>query len=109
MACPKSFFGQNRQRTLAIEGPKGSGIRAATGMKVGARMASQASSSIPSIYVSPKELAARWRCARSTVDLVARRAGFTRLCLGEGRNGMVRYVLAEVEAYEQSRQVVMAS
>ncbi len=35
--------------------------------------------------------------SRSSVDRVARRAGLTRLCLGEGRNGMVRYIRKEVE------------
>lgn len=56
-------------------------------------------------YMSPKELAERWQCARSSVDRVARRAGFRRVCLGEGKNGMVRYLREEVEAYEQSRMI----
>ena len=56
-------------------------------------------------YVSPKELARRWCCGRSSVDRIARRAGLTRLYLGAGKNGMVRYVRKEVEAYEESRQV----
>jgi hypothetical protein len=60
-------------------------------------------------YISPKELAERWRCGRSSVDRIARRAGLTRLCLGVGRNGMVRYVRKEVVAYEESRQVKMMS
>lgn len=60
-------------------------------------------------YVSPKELAGRWRCGRSSVDRIARRAGLTRLCLGTGRNGMVRYLRKEVEAYEASRQVQMTA
>ncbi len=55
-------------------------------------------------YVSPKELAERWRCARSSVDRIARRAKLTRLCLGEGRNGIVRYIREEVEMLEQSRR-----
>jgi len=59
----------------------------------------------PSPYISPKELAARWRCGRSSVDRIARRAGLTRLCLGEGKNGIVRYILEEVTAYEQQRRV----
>lgn len=57
------------------------------------------------LYVFPNELAARWRCSRSTVDRIARRAGLSRLHLGEGKNGIVRYVRKEVEAYEQSRRV----
>lgn len=59
----------------------------------------------PSPYLSPKELAARWRCARSSVDRIARRAGLTRLCLGTGRTGMVRYLREEVQRYEQTRLV----
>lgn len=59
----------------------------------------------PSPYLSPKELAARWRCARSSVDRIARRAGLTRLCLGTGRTGMVRFIRKEVEAFESTRRV----
>jgi hypothetical protein len=58
--------------------------------------------------MTPKELAERWQCSRSSVDRIARRNGFVRLCLGEGRNGMVRYVRKEVEAYEASRRVSMS-
>lgn len=54
-------------------------------------------------YISPNELAARWCCARSSVDRIARRAGLTRLLLGEGKNGLVRYLRKEVDAYEASR------
>jgi hypothetical protein len=56
-------------------------------------------------YLSPKELANRWRCARSTAQRIAHRAGITRLYLGEGRNGIVRYPRKEIEAYETNRQV----
>jgi hypothetical protein len=56
-------------------------------------------------YLSPKELLERWRCSRSSVDRIARRAGLTRFCLGEGRNGIVRYSRKEVEAFESQRQV----
>lgn len=58
-------------------------------------------------YISPAELSVRWDCARSSVDRIASRERFTRICLGEGRNGMVRYVREEVYAYEASRRVVM--
>jgi hypothetical protein len=61
----------------------------------------------PPEYVAPKELARRWQCARSSVDRIARRNHFTRLCLGDGENGMVRYLRKEVEAYETSRRVAM--
>ncbi len=59
----------------------------------------------PSPYLSPKELAERWRCARSSVDRIARRARLSRFCLGEGRNGMVRFSRVEVEAYEAQRRI----
>jgi hypothetical protein len=59
----------------------------------------------PALYISPKELAERWRCARSSVDRIARRAGIKRLYLGEGKNGMVRFLRKEVEAYELDRMI----
>jgi hypothetical protein len=62
-----------------------------------------------SVYVSPNELSERWQCSRSSVDRITRRAGLTRLCLGSGRNGMVRYVRKEVEAYETERRVQLQS
>lgn len=54
-------------------------------------------------FVSPKELAQRWRCARSSVDRIARRAGLRRVHLGGGCRGMVRFLREEVERYENSR------
>lgn len=59
----------------------------------------------PSPYYSPNELVERWRCARSSVDRIASRAGLKRLYLGEGKNGIVRYLRKEVEAYEASRLI----
>jgi hypothetical protein len=56
------------------------------------------------LYLSPRELAARWKCARSTADRIVSRAGLTKLFLGDGKNGMVRYLKDEVAAYEQSRR-----
>ena len=56
-------------------------------------------------FISPKELADRWQCARSSVDRIARRAGWKRLYLGEGKNGTVRYLRKEVEAYELMRTI----
>lgn len=55
------------------------------------------------VYLSPRDLAVRWRCSRSTVDRIVEREGLTRLCLGEGQNGIIRYLLAEVEELEESR------
>ena len=62
---------------------------------------------VESPYFSPKQLAQRWQCSRSSVDRIVRKAGFTRLCLGEGQNGIVRYPREEVIAYEQQRLVQM--
>jgi len=59
-------------------------------------------------YIAPKEIAQRWQCGRSSVDRIARRNHFTRICLGHGKNGTVRYVRKEVEEYEASRRIVMA-
>ncbi len=56
-------------------------------------------------YISPKELADRWQCARSSVDRITQRAGIKRLYLGEGKNGMVRFLRKEVEVYEQERMI----
>lgn len=56
-------------------------------------------------YVAPKELMQRWRCSRSSVDRIARRAGLRRVCLGDGKNGIIRYIRQEVEAYEAQRTV----
>lgn len=64
-------------------------------------------SDVETPYMTPNELAERWCCARASVDRIARRAGLTRMCLGEGKNGMVRYLRKEVIAYEASRQIVM--
>jgi len=60
---------------------------------------------IQSPYISPNELAQRWRCARSSVDRIARRVGLTRVCLGNGASGMVRFIREEVEAFENTRRV----
>jgi len=59
----------------------------------------------PPVYLSPNELAERWRCARSSVDRIAKRSGLHRVCLGGGIRGMVRYLREEVERFEQSRLV----
>jgi hypothetical protein len=68
-------------------------------------MSKAKSNQTESPYVSPNELAARWRCSRSSVDRIARSAGLTRLCLGTGRAGIVRFIRKEVEAFENTRRV----
>ena len=62
---------------------------------------------VESPYISPKELAERWRCARSSVDRIARKNNFTRLCIGEGANGAIRYLREEVNTYETKMLVQM--
>ena len=57
------------------------------------------------LYFSANDLTDRWHCARSSVDRITRRAGMKRLCLGEGKNGMVRFLRKEVEAYEQKQLI----
>lgn len=58
-------------------------------------------------YFSPTELVLRWKCSRTSVDRITRRAGLTRICLGTGKKGLVRYLRREVVAYEASRQIAM--
>lgn len=60
----------------------------------------------PSPYMSPRELAERWRCSRTTAQRIADRAGLSKYFLGEGRNGMVRYAVSEVKAFELSRRAI---
>lgn len=67
----------------------------------------QGNSDNSSIYYSPQDLAERWRYGRSSVDRIARRGGFTRMCLGTGKNGMVRYLKKEVVRYEKTRMITM--
>lgn len=67
-------------------------------------MTKKKSNPAESPYLSPNELADRWRCARSSVSRIARTAGLTRLCLGTGRNGIIRFVRKEVEAFENARR-----
>lgn len=54
-------------------------------------------------YLSAKELAHRWQCARSSVDRITRRAKMHRLYLGEGKNGSIRFLRKEVECFENKR------
>ena len=58
-------------------------------------------------FISPSELALRWRCGRSSVDRITRKGGLSRLCLGDGKNAMVRFIKEEVIANEASRCIVM--
>jgi len=55
--------------------------------------------------ISPRALTLRWDTSRSTVSRIARRAGFTRVLLGVGKNGLLRYRLAEILAYERERAI----
>ena len=71
-------------------------------------MKSKAGHEAESVYLSSRELAVRWRCSRSSVDRIARRAGLTRVLLGAGRHGIVRFDRKEVEAFEASRRIKSA-
>jgi hypothetical protein len=51
-------------------------------------------------FFSPKELASRWACSRSSVARILKRARIGRVLLGMGKNGMVRYPREEVIIYE---------
>jgi len=62
-------------------------------------------STTESPYIAPREMMQRWRCSRTSVDRIARRAGMRRVYLGEGKNGTVRYFREEVEAYEAQRTI----
>ena len=56
-------------------------------------------------YLSPRDLAERWRCSRTSVHRIAKQANFRRVILGNGKHCGVRYVRVDVEEYEQTRQV----
>lgn len=55
--------------------------------------------------LSPAELAKRWKVSRSTAQRIVQREGLTRIYLGTGRNGTIRYPLNEIRAFEQSRSL----
>ena len=55
------------------------------------------------LYISPNKLAKRWDCSRSSADRAAKKGKFRRFFLGSGKNGNIRYLLAEVEEFERKR------
>lgn len=59
----------------------------------------------PSPYISPRELAERWRCSRTSAQRIAKQAGIGKLVLGNGKHASIRYVRVDIERYEQARQV----
>ncbi|MFT3785997.1 MAG: hypothetical protein QM770_07510 [Tepidisphaeraceae bacterium] len=59
------------------------------------------------LYAAPKELATRWKCSRSSVERIARRNRLTKLILGDGRNGLVRYLWKEILAFEARNRVAL--
>ena len=56
-------------------------------------------------YLSPRDLAERWRCSRTSVQRITEQAGIGKLVLGNGKNATVRYLRADVERYEQTRSI----
>jgi hypothetical protein len=57
----------------------------------------------PSPYMSAKEIALLFGCANSSIGRIAGRERFTRLCLGTGKRGMVRYLRSDVEKFVSKR------
>lgn len=55
--------------------------------------------------ISPKAAAKLLDCSRTSVDRIANRAGWTRVFLGHGRNGLSRYRLNEVKRFIEERSV----
>ena len=55
--------------------------------------------------ISIKSLSDRWDCARSSVSRIIDRERMRKACLGDGRNGMVRIYMEDVEAYEKSTTI----
>ena len=60
-------------------------------------------------FLSPRQLAERWDCTPMSAQRIAKRAGIAKYCLGEGRNGMVRYLASDVEAYEEERRIGLST
>lgn len=56
-------------------------------------------------FLSPRQLALRWDCSPTSAQRIAKKAGIARYCLGDGKNGMVRYRLTEIQAYEEQRRI----
>ncbi|NVN98878.1 MAG: helix-turn-helix domain-containing protein [Geobacteraceae bacterium] len=54
-------------------------------------------------FMSAKEIASLLRCSRSSVSRIADRQRFTRLFLGSGERGMVRYMRSDIEKYLSKR------
>lgn len=57
------------------------------------------------VLISPRALARRWDCTRTTAQRIAERAKIPKVFLGEGKNGTVRYPIDAVKRYEASRTV----
>ncbi len=53
--------------------------------------------------VSLKVIADRWQVDRSTARRILRQAGIRPIILGTGRNGSIRYVVKEIEAWVSTR------
>ena len=56
-------------------------------------------------YISASGVAERWGVSRMTVSRAATKEGWSRIYLGSGPNGTVRYLMSEVESFEESRTV----
>jgi len=54
------------------------------------------------LYVSPAELASRWRMSRTGAVRIAEQAGMRSVYLGEGARSTRRFRLSDVIEYEDS-------
>jgi hypothetical protein len=57
------------------------------------------------IFITEKQLAARWICSISSAARYAKKSKFRILILGDGRNGGKKYFLEDVENLEQKQTV----
>ncbi len=64
----------------------------------------QNSSERNTVYLSPKDLAQRWACSRGTAQRIAEKNKFNKYFFGEGRHGIVRYILEDVVRFEETRR-----
>jgi len=105
---------QLQRRTCDSENPgmaSGSPIlrRQPRGQARSAECARSSGTDSSSQYLSPNDLAARWRISRRSLDRLVQEEGFTKLFLGDARNSSVRFRLDEVLRYEQEHEVRLSA
>lgn len=58
-------------------------------------------------FISPEELARRWRMSRSGAVRLAERAGIQSVRLGGGKGATRRFRLADIQAHEKAASATM--